>query len=348
LLSELNHGLGVHPADGTDFRIVRSDGTSLDIDVSGAQTISDVLDVINNHPGNLDPATRVHAALAAYGNGLELTDDNPAGVGSLSVERTDTSVAARELGLVAPDATQTGPTETAAFASAAIALDPPNDLNTALVLTGNVPGTTLNGVDVVFSGGLVGDVALVNYDDVARQLEIRVDPTQTRAITVRDAIVGDGNFTAALDTDTDPTNDGTGIMNVAGVVATTDGGVPHRITGTDANPLQTEGVLNTLYRLHQALINNDVESLEPIVEMLDDDFARISFVRAEVGARDKGLDAMRRRLEDEDVVLVQSLSDEIDIDLVEAISNLTLQEASLEASLRTIARTYQLSLLDYL
>ena len=52
LLAELNHGRGVHTAEGTDFTIVRDDGTELAIDVSAAFTVGDVLDLINHHPDN--------------------------------------------------------------------------------------------------------------------------------------------------------------------------------------------------------------------------------------------------------------------------------------------------------
>lgn len=99
-LAELNYGRGVQTAAGTDFTIVRKDGVAIDIDVDGATTIADVIDLINNHPLNLAPATRVDARLAANGNGIELFDGNLAGAGTLTVQATFGSHAAVDLGLV--------------------------------------------------------------------------------------------------------------------------------------------------------------------------------------------------------------------------------------------------------
>jgi flagellar hook-associated protein 3 FlgL len=101
-LSQLNYGRGIETAPGTDFTIRRKDGVALDIDVDGATTIADVLDLINNHPLNLAPATRVDARLAASGNGIELFDGNLAGTGTLQVEKAFLSQAAIDLGLVPP------------------------------------------------------------------------------------------------------------------------------------------------------------------------------------------------------------------------------------------------------
>jgi flagellar hook-associated protein 3 FlgL len=99
-LASLNHGRGVSERTGTDFSIVRKDGVQLDIDIAGAATVGDIIDLINNHPGNLAPGTQVVARLAAGGNGIELFDGNVAGAGTLQVLRTFGSNAAWDLGLV--------------------------------------------------------------------------------------------------------------------------------------------------------------------------------------------------------------------------------------------------------
>ncbi|HZN32834.1 MAG TPA: hypothetical protein VFB80_03415, partial [Pirellulaceae bacterium] len=80
-LTALNHGLGVSEKAGIDFSIVRKDGVQLDIDIAGAATLGDVIDLINNHPANLVPGTQVVARLAPGGNGVELFDGNVGGAG---------------------------------------------------------------------------------------------------------------------------------------------------------------------------------------------------------------------------------------------------------------------------
>src|SRR4030095_4692167 len=108
---------------GDDFLIRRSDGSTFAIDVEGAATIGDVIDLINNHPSNQNPATQITARLAIFGNGLELVEANPVAGGSLQVEEIFGSFAARGLGLV-----PLGPSSRLS--------DPPTVVGTNQVLTG--------------------------------------------------------------------------------------------------------------------------------------------------------------------------------------------------------------------
>jgi flagellar hook-associated protein 3 FlgL len=73
-LADLNYGTGVPVTDGLPLSIVRRDGAQIDIDLSAASTIQDVLDAINA----VDPGSLV-ASLNAVGNGISLTDDSGAG-----------------------------------------------------------------------------------------------------------------------------------------------------------------------------------------------------------------------------------------------------------------------------
>ncbi|MDR0870927.1 MAG: hypothetical protein LBN39_09060 [Planctomycetaceae bacterium] len=82
---------------GIDFTITRNDGTVLEIDVKGAETIGDILRIINEHPDNADG--KLAASLSQFGNGIELTD-NSTGDYITRVDRELLSTAAQELGLV--------------------------------------------------------------------------------------------------------------------------------------------------------------------------------------------------------------------------------------------------------
>ena len=57
---------------------------------------------------------------------------------------------------------------------------------------------------------------------------------------------------------------------------------------------------------------------------------------------------LKTRLTDENTQLQSSLSDETDVDMVQAISNLTAKQYSLQASLQTTASILKLSILNYL
>ncbi len=184
-LTQLNYRQGVHPVDGADFMIRRNDGVELEIDISSANTIGDVLDLINNHPDNLDPTTAVTAQLAAFGNGIELIDDNPLAGESITVRRVSGSHVSWELGLVPWGSDSSLPADPPAqTASALVSFAAPNDINTALQIVAAQAGTGLNGIDIELRNTLVGDVATVTFDGPGGRLIIDMADGQTTANTV--------------------------------------------------------------------------------------------------------------------------------------------------------------------
>ena len=116
-LEDFNNGLGIEilsgnvdpitglpdPARDLDFRITVKDGRSFDVDLAGATTVADVLDLINAAAAAvLAVPADFNAALAADGNGIELTD---ATVGvTTSVEFLNGSHAAEDLGILGSSA----------------------------------------------------------------------------------------------------------------------------------------------------------------------------------------------------------------------------------------------------
>ncbi|MFW6169871.1 MAG: flagellar hook-associated protein FlgL [Planctomycetota bacterium] len=347
-LADLNYRQGITPVSGADFIIHRNDGVDLEIDVSSAKTIGDVIDLVNDHPDNQDPDTRVVAALQAFGNGIELVDDNPAADESLTVSRTNRSEVAWELGLIpwgedAPESSYQPAEATVTFAS-------PDDTNTAFRVEAARAGTQWNNIDIEITdtGTVSGDNATVNFDESGGKLVIDIAAGDTTANTVVDEIIAEGTFTAELDDTTDPGNDGTGTLPAPGVVATTADGTPETLAGEDPNPIETEGVFNTLLRLQGAVESNEVEKLERIFSLFEADVERLNMGRAIVGTSSRGLNTIQIRNEDEQVELKQVLSDEIDVDLAEAVSEFSSRRAGYEASLRAIGNMYRLSLLDFL
>jgi flagellar hook-associated protein 3 FlgL len=77
-LTSLNMGKGVPDSNTQTIPITRRDGTEVEVDISAAKTIQDVMDAINAvDPGNLT------ASLAVNGNGLNITDNS--GTGPLTI-----------------------------------------------------------------------------------------------------------------------------------------------------------------------------------------------------------------------------------------------------------------------
>lgn len=350
-LDSLNYGRGIRTADGADILIRRNDGTELEIDVSDAQTLGDVIDLINNHPDNQDPSTAVVADLAAFGNGIELTDDNPTGTETLTISRGGSSFAVWDLGLL-PQGEETGSYSaeiTALPASADLAMAPPNHLNNAITLTATQAGTGMNGIEIqLINSAATGDQALVSFDAVAQTLTIDVDPIATTANTVIAALNSEGTFEAALNMTGDPSNDGTGLIADTGPLASTAGGAADKFTGQDVRPLEVQGIFNSLLRLRDAINGANVEDVQRIIQQFDQDFDQLSYGRAALGARGRSIEAMLTRQQDEEVALQATLSQEIDVDLTEAITDLTTQQTAYQATLKTMANLFQLTLLDFI
>jgi flagellin-like hook-associated protein FlgL len=235
-LADLNHGNGIHSnANGYDFQIDRRDGTVMKFNTDDAKTIQDVLDLINNHVNNQDPASRVVARLSAVGNGIELVDNGTGG--PLVVEALNNSQAAEELGLLPLDESR----------------------------------RTVSG-----------------------------------------------------------------------------GGATLTLTGRDVNPQETNSIFTALIRLRDGLRSNDQNEIARAFGLIDEGSGRVTFSRAEIGARQQGLETLQTRLDDEEIELKDSLSFEINTDLAEAISNLTSRQAALQASLQLMAQASKLTILDYL
>jgi flagellar hook-associated protein 3 FlgL len=84
------------------------------------------------------------------------------------------------------------------------------------------------------------------------------------------------------------------------------------------------------------------------VALVEEDLKNVNFVRAEIGARQQGVEVLQTRLADESVNLESALADEIEVDFATAISNLVARQASLQASLQMTAQLSRLTLLDFL
>lgn len=96
-LSELNHGAGVGTIEGqSDLLITAKDGTTFEVNLDGATTLGDVIDLIND--AALSAGVAVSAALSTSGNGI-LIEDTTSGTGSLSVAGINGSTAAIDLGI---------------------------------------------------------------------------------------------------------------------------------------------------------------------------------------------------------------------------------------------------------
>ena len=120
------------------------------------------------------------------------------------------------------------------------------------------------------------------------------------------------------------------------------------IVGVDYVPRDAGGALDTLLRMHTAVRTGDIPEIERLQKLLDIDLDRASRTRGRVGVWSQNLQQLKVASEDTVVQLKTQLSDEIDADLATVISDLNQRQVSLEASLRIIGQTSQLTVLDFL
>lgn len=96
-LADLNHGKGVRCLAGQpDFLITGKDGIPVEVSVSGATTVQDLLDAINDAATAAGAA--IHASLNPTGSGMRI-DDTSGVAGTLSITRLNSSYAIDDLGL---------------------------------------------------------------------------------------------------------------------------------------------------------------------------------------------------------------------------------------------------------
>jgi len=219
-LSQLNYGAGVGvntvTAGGTDFTIsetINGAVVQVPVSIAGDTTIGGT--GINNVLYSINTAAKKFGAtftaqLATTGNGIELTDSNPA-AGPIVVTASTQSTAAVDLGLVPKGQTSATSAATAALATGTEALPSNSEL-----LFQAVDPATADGVQVSFQAN--PNIAPVQYNPVAKTLTFQIFP-QTTANDIITALqnnpAASNAFTASLDTSStsrDPNNNGNGIV----------------------------------------------------------------------------------------------------------------------------------------
>ena len=100
--------------------------------------------------------------------------------------------------------------------------------------------------------------------------------------------------------------------------------------------------------LRDALLGNDEAGIAFATEQLDEDVLRTAEARADVGVRSRRVSDSISREEDRMVQDQAHLSNVRDLDFAEAATRYALLEQQLQASMMTISRAQQLSLLDFL
>lgn len=323
--------------------------TTYDIDLTGNasissdddQTVQDVIDAIFDQTGG-----EVVATLAAEGNGLTLTPTGSFPAIPVAVPATgSTALAGDTL------------TFTAVAGGAA-----GNQEFSLEVIDSGTGGLTVNVVDGAIRVDLGGAVPDPTTADIAAAIEneladFTVASSGAASVTAASHLQSPVDFVTAGGEDVSLvgvdeitiSGDAAGRFGFFDADATSASSLTGSITSGDRHTLEADSVFNSLLRLTEALSRGDggVPDIGRAIERLDDDLNRVTSGRGEIGARLQSLESVQFRLEDEEVELRTTLSEELDVDLTQAISDFTARQFSLQASLQTTANLLQLSILDF-
>jgi len=334
-------GAGLDLAAG--IRVVNG-GQTHTFDFSQARTVEDLLNVLNH------PDSGLSAEINAAGTGIDVRSRLSGGDFQIG---ENGGQLATQLGL----RSFTGATR---LDSLNYGVGVPTRFSTQLAIP-TPPPASYPDFTIVVDDGAGGTVELTldvhtaaTVQDVLNQINNH-PANNVAGVAVLARLASTGNGIELVDLNGRPlavrSETGSQAAQYLGLVpmdATTASAPAGTLTGADQRFLETESVFTTLLRLRDALRAGDLTAISRSVSAIDVDVDRVAFAQAEVGSRQRALDVSSRTLEDEDVELRSALSSEIEVDLVEAISNLTARQVSMQASLQAIANIMQLSLLNFL
>jgi flagellin-like hook-associated protein FlgL len=350
----LNNGSGVvydgsvHTSGGSnggiDFTITRNDGTLMEIDIRGAETIADILRIINNHPENRDGL--LTATLSRTGNGIELIDQS-FGNYSTRVDRALLSTAAIELGLINLGEEYRKTTTPGEMAHTAMNMDV---LNGALLITASSVGTYANDTNIEFLEGsppgfvydattktlrFTSEPGVTTANDVVELFQTMASPQVREMFSVSNGINPDGL-----------PSDGSGLISLASGILT--GGTNSELKGNDPNPQETASLFTALIRLQIAIENNDTREMERASQLLEVATERMNAAQATLGVIQNNLDSVLTQLEDEQIQFEDMLNLTLRINFTKTSLKYLNQQIAYQSSLQITSMLFQMSLLNYL
>jgi flagellin-like hook-associated protein FlgL len=298
LLADLNQGEGWQPGS---IAVTPGDGTTYRIDLSGAVTVGDVINLIQD-------GTRgaVGASIDANGHGLALTGNPPLGVNEVGDGTT-----AQSLGI---HATTLGGT----LLGGDIRVSPDRDtlLSDIRALAGNLP---LGAVDITWEGGTT-TVDLSSAQTLGDVEDLFAGGTPPLELVFHQGtlrVVGPGPEAFTLND-----GDASGAATALGIQG-------------EGSPVRLFGVMEDL---RAALEAGDKEAVQGVIGELLALSQTVSGLLVRNGGRQNDLDWAEGVLLHRDERLRANLSLERDVDVAQVATDLSRAEASYQASLLVTSR----------
>lgn len=309
-VSELNGGSGI--ASGA-ISITDRAGISGTVTITSSMTLANVITAIDNVSSNLT------ASINSSGNGITITDTSSIIKNSLTVSEVDGGTTALSLGIVG---TKDGNIE-------GMDLNAALSTNTLISELNGGQGLTLGDINII-NGAASGVVSLSSATTIANVISL---------------INNSGNnVTASIDS-------AGSSLQVISNSSSTIAVVSNVGTDTTAEELGIGGgrnVINTLFKLKQAMEYDDTFAILGSLANLDSGLETINGSRAIYGAVARRIMSTEATHQQNIVNQKDQISNIEGADLVEAASEFAAMEAALQASLSSTARIIQPSLLDFL
>lgn len=322
LLADINAGAGI-PEDAT--LVIANGEKSVEIDLSEAETIQDVLNRIN--ASDIFVKARINEA----GTGIEIVTQ----VSGVRLNVTDKDgETARALGLN-PFSDSTPLSEL-------------NDGRGVSILEGDIDLTITakNGAsfDVNLDGAeTVGDViSIINQaaSDAGVNVTASIDHS-INAIAIEDGSGGAGSLSVARGDIASFAVDDLGILTSVGDPET-------RLVSEDVSGVRAQGIFTALIDLENALNANDDRAIGITGAKLASLNADITRVRGEIGARGQSILGRIEQTENAVQATQAFLSDIEELDYTDAVTRFQQAQTALQANLLTGSQLLNLSLLDFL
>jgi flagellin-like hook-associated protein FlgL len=130
--------------------------------------------------------------------------------------------------------------------------------------------------------------------------------------------------------------------------APTINGSTQTLVGTDTNPQETDSTFNALLRLQSALETGNQAQITRGMALLTTAQSQMGLTQAHVGSVEQSVTALQTSLTNQQNALQSSLSNDVNVDMATAITNLTQLQVSYQASLQMTAQLAQLTLMSFL
>jgi flagellar hook-associated protein 3 FlgL len=120
------------------------------------------------------------------------------------------------------------------------------------------------------------------------------------------------------------------------------------LSGDDVNPIVTGSIFTILTELQTALNTNNTQAINLRGLELDKAFETLLNNRATAGGRLERLEMTDTRIQQENLQTQGVLSDVLDADLTQILTQLSQEQISLQAALQVLSTSSQLSLVNFL